>query len=161
MLQFFRLADSFFGGKECLPVIANPENAYPEEFGYVPLIRRSLLLKSALLHPEILNALAGAGHGSQVLIADGNYPLSTTAGPNATLVYLNLSPGLVNAVDVLKAIVTAIPIEAAQVMQTADRSEPPILQEFRQILSGLKIQPLERFAFYEAVGQPEVCLVIA
>src|SRR5262249_21154455 len=36
---------------------------------YLHVFRRFVLLKSALLHPEILNALAGAGHGSQVLIA--------------------------------------------------------------------------------------------
>ena len=29
------------------------------------------------LHPQLLAALAGAGHGSQVLIADANYPAST------------------------------------------------------------------------------------
>jgi L-fucose mutarotase/ribose pyranase (RbsD/FucU family) len=35
------------------------------------------VLRTRLLHPEILAALAGAGHGSRVLIADGNYPFST------------------------------------------------------------------------------------
>ena len=71
------------------------------------------MLKTALLHPEIMEALGGAGHGSQVLIADGNYPCSTTAGPNAQLVYLNLAPGLVTATDVLKVLVQTVPIEAA------------------------------------------------
>lgn len=120
------------------------------------------MLKTTLLHPGILHALAGAGHGSQLLIADGNYPCATTAGPNADLVYLNLAPGTVTATDVLKAIVPAIPIEAAQVMATADGSIPPIFAEFQEILgSKPALQPLERFAFYEAVGQPAVCLVIA
>ena len=41
------------------------------------------MLKYRLTHPEILAALAGAGHGSQVLIADGNYPFSTGANPAA------------------------------------------------------------------------------
>ena len=39
------------------------------------------MLKTRLLHPEILNALARAGHGSRVLIADGNYPFATEAAP--------------------------------------------------------------------------------
>lgn len=30
------------------------------------------MLKTELLHPEILQALGEAGHGAQVLIADGN-----------------------------------------------------------------------------------------
>lgn len=120
------------------------------------------MLKSALLHPEITRALAAAGHGSQALIADGNYPASTGAAPNASRVYLNLMPGLINATDALRAIASAIPIEAAHVMQPADGSEPPIFQEFRQLLpSGLALQPLERFAFYAAASEPSVCLVIA
>lgn len=120
------------------------------------------MLKASLLHPDILRALAGAGHGSQVLLADGNYPFSTTAGPNADLVYLNLAPGLVSVTDVLRVLVGAIPVEAAHVMQTADGSEPPIFNEFRQLLpTGVSIQPLERFAFYRAAGEPGVCLVVA
>lgn len=120
------------------------------------------MLKSPLLHPDILRALASAGHGSQVLIADGNYPASTGAAPNAARVQLNLAPGLVNATDVLRTVATAIPIEAAHVMQTADGSEPPIFNEFRDLLANaIELQPLERFAFYAAASQPSVCLVIA
>jgi L-fucose mutarotase len=55
------------------------------------------MLKSRLLHPEILEALGRAGHSSKILIADGNYPFATQLGPGARLVSLNLSPGLVNA----------------------------------------------------------------
>ncbi len=120
------------------------------------------MLKSALLHPEILRALGSAGHGAQVLIADGNYPFSTGAAPNAVRVFLNLAPGLVNATDALRVLASAIPIEAAQVMQPAEGPEPPIFDEFRQLLPvSLALQPLERFAFYAAASQPSVCLVIA
>jgi L-fucose mutarotase len=120
------------------------------------------MLRTGLLHPEILEALAGAGHGSQILIADGNYPCSTTAGPNAQLVYLNLAPGLVKATDVLRALAPAVPIESAMVMQPADGSTPPIFAEFEQLLpGGLRVEKLDRFAFYEAAGEPSVCLVVA
>ena len=44
------------------------------------------MLLTPLLHPEISAVLAAAGHHSKVLIADGNYPASTTLGPNAKLV---------------------------------------------------------------------------
>ena len=74
------------------------------------------MLKQKLIHPQILEALGRAGHSSKVLIADGNYPCSTKLGPNATLVNLNLSPGLVDCVQVLDALLTAIPVEAANVM---------------------------------------------
>lgn len=120
-----------------------------------------LLLKSQLLHPEILAALAGGGHGAQVLIADGNYPSSTHAAPNARRVYLNLAPGTVSATEVLRVIAAAIPIESAQVMQPADGRDAPIFTEFRTLLPGLTLEPLERFAFYAQSSVPETCLVIA
>jgi len=119
------------------------------------------MLRSPLLHPEILRALAQAGHGAQVLIADGNYPFVTRSHPLAARVYLNLSPGVVGAADVLRAIAPAIPIEAAHVMATADGSEPAIWTAFRESLPGLTLESLERFAFYEAASRPDVALVIA
>jgi L-fucose mutarotase len=124
--------------------------------------KETALLKTGLLHPDILRAVAGAGHGARILIADGNYPFATTAGPNADVVYLNLAPGLVSATDTLRVLASIIPIEAAHVMQTADGTEPPIFTEFRRLLPlEVNIEPIERFAFYETVGQPDVCLVIA
>ncbi|NLD72046.1 MAG: RbsD or FucU transport, partial [Chloroflexi bacterium] len=51
------------------------------------------MLKYTLTHPEILAALGTAGHGSQILIADGNYPFTTGSSPTAKRVYLNLTRG--------------------------------------------------------------------
>ncbi len=119
------------------------------------------MLKTRLLHPEILYALGSAGHGSKVLITDGNYPHSTGTNPAAEKVFLNLAPGLLNATQVLQVIAETIPIEAAEVMATADGSEPPILTEFRDALPGLTLQYLERFAFYDAASTANVALVIA
>jgi L-fucose mutarotase len=125
-------------------------------------VREKRVLKSNLIHPDILRAIAGAGHGSQILIADGNYPCGTTAGPNSEIVYLNLAPGVLSVTDVLRAISAAVPIEAAHVMQTADGTEPAIFDEFRELLLGrVVLHPVERFAFYAAVGEPSVCLVVA
>lgn len=117
------------------------------------------MLKTKLLHPEILAALGGAGHGSKVLIADGNFPFSTGANPAARRVYLNLAPGLVTVTDVLKVLVDAIPIEAAEVMQPPT-GEPLIFAEFRALLSGMDLKPLGRFEFYDAAREHDVALVI-
>ena len=129
------------------------------------------MLKFSLLHPQILEALGRAGHGSQILIADGNYPFSTTLGPNAELVSLNLRPGLVNATDVLETIVSAVPIESAAVMAYAKQGpyamsgDPPVWAEFRAILAGAgfrePLQLIERFDFYKAGAEERVALVIA
>ena len=119
------------------------------------------MLRTTLTHPAILSALGSMGHGSRVLIADGNFPFTTHTNPQAAHVYLNLRPGLISATDALGALVTAIPVEAAYVMQPADGSEPPIFAEFRALLPGIALQPLERFAFYDFAKQIEVGLVIA
>lgn len=119
------------------------------------------MLKQQLIHPDILQTLGSAGHGSLVLIADGNYPFLTGSYPGARRVFLNLMPGIVNAVQVLDALVTAIPVEAAHVMQPADGSEPAIFAEFRQCLSDLELQYLDRFAFYDAARTSDTALVIA
>ncbi len=120
------------------------------------------MLRGPLLHPEILEALASAGHGARVLIADGNYPFATGAHPAAKRVFLNLAPGTVSAPEVLKVLTKAIPIEKAQVMQPADGSEPPIFEEFRALLGPvLPLSPMGRFEFYDAARGADTALVIA
>lgn len=119
------------------------------------------MLTTKLIHPGILAALGSMGHGSKVLIADGNYPFSTNSNPAAAHVYLNLRPGLISVTDALDAVVSAIPVEAAHVMQPADGSTPDIFAEFDALLAGQTLQRLERFAFYDFARQPDVGLVIA
>jgi L-fucose mutarotase len=125
------------------------------------------MLKTQLLHPEILAALGRAGHGSKILIADGNYPFSTRLGPNATVVHLNLAPGVVSCTQILDSVLTAVSIEEAMVMQTlktgpyALHEDPPIWAEFRAQLGDLEIQERERYEFYDQASQPDVALTIA
>jgi L-fucose mutarotase len=120
------------------------------------------MLKGPLLHPQLLAALAGAGHGSKVLLADGNYPFGSGAPAEAGRVYLNLAPGLVTVTDVLKVLAQAIPVEAAEVMVPAQGPEPPIFTEFRAVLGpALPLRPLGRFPFYEAARGRDTVLVVA
>ena len=120
------------------------------------------MLKGTLIHPEILKALGSAGHGSTVLIADGNYPFATGSNPRAERVFLNLTPGLVNATQVLRVLVDALPIEAALVMVPDEGPEPPIFSEFREILpEGLELDEISRFPFYETAREQNTALVIA
>lgn len=119
------------------------------------------MLKSSLLHPEILRALGEAGHGAQILIADGNYPLATRSHPSARRVYLNLAPDLVRVTDVARLLVEAVPIEAAHVMIPDDGTEPQIFAEFRELMPGVELQPLGRFAFYDMARGQDLALAIA
>src|SRR3978361_2102548 len=108
------------------------------------------MLRGKLIHPEILEALGRAGHGSKILIADGNYPFSTGSNPAAKKVFLNLSPGLISATQVLQALAQVVPIKWPRVMGK-EGAEPTIFKDFREILAAdIELQPLERFAFYAA-----------
>ena len=118
------------------------------------------MLRHRLIHPEILGALAAAGHGSRVLIADGNFPASTRLGENAALVYLNLAPGKPTVTEVLDILLTAIPIEEAAVMMPESGEEPGIFQEFRSLMPDQQLVPYDRYAFYEEASGPECCLTI-
>lgn len=118
------------------------------------------MLKHRLIHPDIVEALAAAGHGSKVLISDGNYPASTCVGDNATLVYLNLSPGKLNVTEVLEALLSAIVVEDAAVMSPDDDPEPPIFDEFRRLMPQIELTKYDRFEFYEEASGPDTCLQI-
>src|SRR5665647_2392156 len=113
------------------------------------------MLTTQLTHPTLLAALAAAGHGSKVLIADSNYPHATAHGPNAQVVHLNLSRGLVNGPDVLTAITSVIKVESAAVMAPGT-DLLPVHEEYRQLL-GADV-PLEiRATISRGTSAPSTC----
>jgi L-fucose mutarotase len=128
------------------------------------------MLRHQLIHPKINEVLGRAGHHSKILIADGNYPASTKRGANAELVCLNLMPGIVSVAQVLRAILSAVPIDHVHTMGIppddpyALQGEPPVWNEYRQVLreSGLtlQLQPIEKWSFYEAVNSADHVLTI-
>ena len=119
------------------------------------------MLKTRLLHPEILAALGEAGHGATILIADGNYPLATRSNPAAYRVFLNLEPGKLTVTDVLSVIADAVPVEAAHVMGPDDGSEPSIYEDFRRMLPDNELERLGRFEFYDMARSADCALAIA
>ena len=120
------------------------------------------MIKGTLIHPQILSVLGTAGHGATILIADGNYPFVTGANPAAERVYLNLAPGILNATDILQAILSVTEVEAAHVMSRHDGEEPSIFSDFRDLLpDGMGLTPLERFDFYDEAKKDNCCMVIA
>lgn len=121
------------------------------------------MINGPMIHPPLLRALAGAGHGAKILIADSNYPHETLANPRSTVVFLNLAPGLINATDVLDVVRATVPIEAAEVMvPPADSGiEVPILDEFRSALDGVEFTDHGRWEFYDQAKADNVAVVIA
>ncbi len=128
------------------------------------------MLKHQLIHPKINEVLGRSGHHSVVLIADGNYPAWNKRGPNAELVSLNLSPGVVNCTQVLRALLSAIPVDHIHTMGIpaddpyAQNGEPPVWNEYRTVLreSGLSLslEPILKWDFYKAVESPDHVLTI-
>jgi L-fucose mutarotase len=130
------------------------------------------MLKTNLLHPEILGGLAAAGHLARILISDGNYPSSTKPNPRAKIVWANFTPGVVDACTILRLVSAVVPVETAHVMAPARSGpyamshDPPIWQEYRKILretarfEGDLIQLLKPEFNVEAKSE-DVALVIA
>ena len=107
------------------------------------------MLTTKLIHPQIMAAVAKCGHGSKILIADGNYPLAEKSG-NSEKVFLGLVRGTPTVTEVLDALLSVINVEKAEVMVPDDGSEPPIFAEFRQQLGGMELTGLGRYEFYDA-----------
>lgn len=128
------------------------------------------MLHTSLVHPGILAALARAGHHAKILIADGNYPVSSKKGPHAELIHLNLAPGIVTVSEVLAAILSVAPVDTVNTMGIpeddpyARKGEPPVWSEFRRVLkengTKLKLEPLLKWDFYKAVESSDHVLTI-
>ncbi len=128
------------------------------------------MLKHHLIHPQINAILGQAGHHSAILIADGNYPALSKRGPRAEVVSLNLMPGVVNCTQVLEAILSAVPIEKIHTMMYetegpyALTEDPPVWSEYKQVIqqsgTALVLEPLEKWAFYDAVMTDDHVLTI-
>ena len=128
------------------------------------------MLHHTLIHPKINEILGRAGHHSKVLIADGNYPAYNTLGPNAELVSLNLMPGVISCTQALEALLSAVPIEAANTMGIpaddpyALDGDPPVWNEYRDLLTAadldIELEPIQKWDFYDAVASRDHVLTI-
>jgi L-fucose mutarotase len=128
------------------------------------------MLKHQLIHPKINEVLGRAGHHARILIADGNYPASTKRGPNAELVCLNLSPGVVTVGQVLRALLSAVPVDQINTMGIpaddpyAQAGEPPVWNEYRRLILDaglkLKLEPILKWDFYKHIGSEDHVLTI-
>jgi L-fucose mutarotase len=119
------------------------------------------MLTLPVIHPALLGALARAGHGSTILIADGNYPHETGSARQAERIYLNFAPGLLTVSQVLRGVAGIIPVERARVMRPAAGVDVPVFAQYERLLGGMTLEPVERFEFYETARQPDLSLLVA
>jgi len=118
------------------------------------------MLKTAVIHPTIMEALGRSGHFSQVVIADGNLPVGAMTGPNSTTVHLNFRPGLLDALTVLEGILEVCPIQGAIVMQKPAQASAEIHNAYQKLLGDVSWEEMERWDFYDKIREPATVLII-
>ncbi|NVO57383.1 ribose ABC transporter [Rhodobacteraceae bacterium B1Z28] len=107
-----------------------------------------------LLSPDLLHALRAMGHGDEIVIADANFPGSST-GPDC------IRADGSSASEILRAVLSVMPLDTfvphpALTMQVVGDPDatPEAVKDFQRIINETadnpaQIQGLERFSFYE------------
>ncbi len=107
-----------------------------------------------LLSPALLHALRAMGHGDEIVIADANFP-GTSTGPEC------IRADGSTASEMLRAILSVLPLDSfvpdpALTMQVVGDPDaiPEAVADFQRIIDDTadnptQIQTLERFAFYD------------
>ncbi|HIF4663661.1 TPA: RbsD/FucU family protein [Citrobacter koseri] len=120
------------------------------------------MIKSDIIHPDLLQALAQCGHKANILIADANYSFLTNSSPQARIIWLNFSPGLIGSVMILEKILAYINVEKATLMTSPAEFDNTIEREYRGLLSEMtELSHVERNAFYALAKSSDTLLVIA
>ncbi|QMI03366.1 RbsD/FucU family protein [Citrobacter sp. RHB25-C09] len=120
------------------------------------------MIKSDIIHPDLLQGLAQCGHKANILITDANYSFLTNTSPLARIVWLNFSPGLISSTVILEKILGYINVEKATLMSSPVDFDNTIEREYRDILSPMaEFEYVERNAFYSQAKSSDTMLVIA
>lgn len=120
------------------------------------------MIKSEIIHPQLLAALARAGHKAQILVSDANYSFVTNSSPRAEIVYLNFVPGTVPSAQILAGVCKLINVEQATMMAWPDDFENAAHGEYIEILpAGTPLRRIDREEFYNSARSPDTLLVIA
>lgn len=112
-----------------------------------------------LLNADVLYSLARMGHGDTIVIADANFPATSSALTTVHGTALHMDCDSLSAV---KAILSLMPLDtyvenAIMTMQVVNEphSVPAIVREAMPIFEqqGFSAFPVERFAFYAQAKQ--------
>ncbi|WP_170791682.1 RbsD/FucU family protein [Ruegeria lacuscaerulensis] len=107
-----------------------------------------------ILSPDLLHTLRAMGHGDEIVIADANFP-GTSTGPDC------IRADGSSASDVLRAVLSVMPLDnfvsyPALTMQVVGNPDavPDAVADFQRIINETAdnpadVQGLERFAFYD------------
>lgn len=120
------------------------------------------MITGQLTHPRIISALAAAGHGATVLIADGHYSAATAVGPNAETVHLNLQPDFPSVPQVLAAVLGTVHIEKLTRITPAEDATPCLVHtEIDGLMpEGTETEFVDRYEFYELARSQNLALCV-
>lgn len=120
------------------------------------------MIKTEILHPQLLETLAKCGHKTNILIADSNYSFVTNSSPNATIVYLNFCVGEIKSTLILEKILKYINVEKAVLMESPADFVNEIEAEYKKLLpEAVEIAHVARNEFYSLAKSNDTLLVIA
>lgn len=110
-----------------------------------------------IISPDLLKALCEMGHGDELVIADGNFPVHSV-GRDAAVIRAD-GHGVPEILDAVLQLIpldtyTEKPVGLMEVVRGDDCPIPKIWDEYRQILEKREpchhsVEYIERFAFYE------------
>ena len=109
----------------------------------------------SILSPELMMVLMEMGHGDELVLADGNYPVESAG-------ILSIRADGHNIPELLKAILKFFPLDQyvdsnVFFMDSGSDKNPQIWQCYERILKASQevysIEKLERLQFYQRAGQ--------
>jgi L-fucose mutarotase len=120
------------------------------------------MINGPLLHPEVLAALARSGHTGRILVADGQFPISTGIPAAVPRVFLNYAPNLLTVRQALQPLVDSAPIESAAATINDDGSLPDIWDDYRAIVrNDFPVTGVKASEFGPLLVDQTLALVIA
>ncbi|NOD64859.1 MULTISPECIES: RbsD/FucU family protein [unclassified Ruegeria] len=106
-----------------------------------------------ILSPELLYTLRAMGHGDEIVIADANFP-GSSSGPDCIRADGSSASEVLQAVLSVMPLDTFVPDPALSMQVVGDpKAIPDAVADFQRIIDATadnptKVQGLERFAFY-------------
>ncbi len=107
-----------------------------------------------LLSPDLLHTLRAMGHGDEIVIADANFP-GTSTGPTCIRTDGSTASEILEAVLSIMPLDNFVPDPALTMQVVGDPNAiPEAVADFQNIIEAtadnpVQIQTLERFAFYD------------
>lgn len=119
------------------------------------------MIRGEIKHPDVLAALASAGHGSKIIVTDAHYPVATAIRQGAPIIRLALVAGQPSVPFIAQRIVGAVPVEAADLPKVPDEHLPlGVHTELLDILGDTPINWMSRSELYEAGRSEDIALCL-